>query len=364
MEGRRHLRFWLVALLVFLGAVYLLRSILLPFVVAMAVAYFLDPLCDWLDRRGMSRTWSTVAVTGLFSLAVIAVLMMIGPLVADQLISLAEKAPAYLDFLQERLSRIIEYIAQRVDPETIARAKSAAGDSAGVLIGWATGFLEGLIETGFSLANALSLLFITPVVCFYLLRDWDAMVARIDSLLPLEHAETIREQLRLVDRTLAGFVRGTASVCLLLGTFYSIGLTLAGLEFGLIVGILAGLLTFIPYVGSITGGVLSVGLALIQFDDWVRVLIVAAVFGVGQAIEGNYLTPKLVGGRVGLHPVWVIFALLAGGALFGFVGVLLAVPVAAVIGVGARFAVTRYQESRYYAGERDDGGPSGAGPTS
>jgi predicted PurR-regulated permease PerM len=361
MNGRRQWRFWLAALVVFVLAVYLLRTILLPFVMAMAIAYFLDPVCDRLERYKIGRTWATVIVTVVFSMAVIALFMLIGPLLADQLVSLAEKAPQYLQYLQQQITNAVEYLAAHVDPEMIARVKSSLGDSAGAVIGWVTAFLKSIIQTGFSLANALSLLFITPVVCFYLLRDWDSMTARIDELLPRQHAETIREQARQVDRTLSGFVRGTASVCLLLGTYYSIGLSLSGLEFGLIVGILAGLLTFIPYVGAITGGVLSVGLAMIQFDDWTRVLIVAAVFAVGQAIEGNFLTPKLVGDRVGLHPVWVMFALLAGGALFGFVGVLLAVPTAAVIGVGTRFAIDRYRESRYYMGNQVKR-PSGGRP--
>ena len=203
-------------------------------------------------------------------------------------------------------------------------------------------------------ANLISLLVITPVVAFYLLRDWDRLIARIDTWLPRDHAETIRERVREVDRTLAGFLRGQGTVCLILGLFYAIALSIAGLDFGLVVGLVAGLLSFIPYVGAIIGLVLSVGLALLQFDDWLRVAIVAGIFFVGQAVEGNFLTPKLVGESVGLHPVWIIFGLLAGGALFGFVGVLLAVPAAAVIGVGVRFALDRYLQSPYYRG---GGGP-------
>ncbi|MFQ6017021.1 MAG: AI-2E family transporter, partial [Kiloniellaceae bacterium] len=200
------------------------------------------------------------------------------------------------------------------------------------------------------------------VVAFYLLRDWDRIVGKVDGWLPRAHAGTIREQALEVDRRLAGFLRGQGTVCLLLGVFYALALSLAGLDFGLVVGLIAGLLSFIPYVGAIVGLLASVGLAVVQFDDWVRIAIVAGIFFAGQAVEGNYLTPKLVGGRVGLHPVWVIFGLLAGGALFGFVGVLLAVPAAAVIGVAVRFALDRYMASSYYLGGGNGGGaePPGA----
>jgi predicted PurR-regulated permease PerM len=208
------------------------------------------------------------------------------------------------------------------------------------------------------LINLVSLLVITPVVAFYLLRDWDRIVIQIDSWLPRRYAETIREQVRAVDATLAGFLRGQGTVCLILAIYYGLGLSLAGLDFGLVIGLVAGLLSFVPYVGAIVGLLLSVGLALVQFDAWLPIAIVAAVFILGQVVEGNFLTPKLVGESVGLHPVWIIFALLAGGTLFGFVGLLLAIPAAAVIGVGVRFALDRYLVSAYYKGPGSGGGGS------
>ena len=211
--------------------------------------------------------------------------------------------------------------------------------------------IAGVVTSSVALANLLSLLFITPVVAFYLLRDWDRLKNQTNSLLPQRHAETIRQQLALVDRTLAGFVRGQATVCLVLAAYYGIGLTVIGVDFGLVVGIGIGLISFIPYLGSITGFVVSVGIALAQFDSWLPVGLVVGLFAFGQFLEGYVLTPRLVGDRVGLHPVWVIFALLAGGSLFGFVGLLLAVPAAAVIGVLTRFAVLRYRKSRYYQGD-------------
>jgi predicted PurR-regulated permease PerM len=346
----RQARFWLIGLAALLLAVYVLRGVLLPFVAGMAVAYLLDPVCDRLERWGLSRTWATALVTALFILLAVSAVLLLVPLLASQLASLLERLPDYIEALRGQVGRLLDALQARLDPAMLDKVRDAVQSSAGRIVGWATQAVGRVLSGGVALANMLSLVVITPVVAFYLLRDWDRLIAKIDSWLPREHAETIREQVREVDRTLAGFLRGQGTVCLLLGLFYAIGLTVVGLDFGLVVGLLAGLLSFIPFVGSTVGLLASVGLAVVQFGDWVMVAVVAAIFFAGQAIEGNLLTPKLVGGRVGLHPVWVIFGLLAGGALFGFVGVLLAVPTAAVIGVGARFALTRYMASPYYRG--------------
>jgi predicted PurR-regulated permease PerM len=199
--------------------------------------------------------------------------------------------------------------------------------------------------------------FITPVVTFYLLRDWRGFTRNIDHWLPRAHAQTIREQLVAIDHILACFVRGQALVCLSLGAVYGIGLSVIGLQLGLIVGAIAGMLSFVPYMGTLTGLVVATGLALAQTQDWVLPVEVAGVFAVGNILEGYVLSPKLVGNRIGLHPVWIIFALLSGGALFGFLGILLALPVAAVTGVLARFALSRYLASGFYASEESGEGP-------
>jgi predicted PurR-regulated permease PerM len=355
MKVERQLRFWLIGFAVFLVALYLLRTVLLPFVAGMAVAYLLDPICDRLEAWGLSRTLATTVLTVLFLVVAAAAAVLLIPILAGQVVSLLERVPDSIEALRGQSARLLAIIEARVDPAMIERIESAVAGSADRLVAWGTEFLGQVISGGVALANLLSLLVITPVVAFYLLRDWDRIVPRVDSWLPREHAETIRERVREVDRTLAGFLRGQGTVCLILGLFYAIALSIAGLDFGLVVGLVAGLLSFIPYVGAIVGMVLSVGLALLQFDDWLSVAIVAGIFFVGQAVEGNFLTPKLVGESVGLHPVWIIFGLLAGGALFGFVGVLLAIPAAAVIGVGVRFALDRYLQSRYYRG---GGGPA------
>ncbi len=354
MTVERHLRFWLIGLVVFLLALYVLRGVLLPFVAGMAVAYLLDPICDRLEAWGLSRTLATTLLTVLFLVLAVAAILLLVPVLAGQVANLLERVPDYAEALRGQLAKLLAVLEARVDPAMIERIQGAAVGSADQLVAWATKVLGRVISGGVALANLISLLVITPVVAFYLLRDWDRIIARIDSWLPREHAETIRAQARDVDRTLAGFLRGQGTVCLILGVFYAIGLSIAGLDFGLVIRLVAGLLSFIPYVGAIVGLLLSVGLALVQFDDWLRIAVVAGIFFVGQAVEGNFLTPKLVGESVGLHPVWIIFGLLAGGTLFGFVGVLLAIPVAAAIGVGVRFALDRYMQSPYYHG---GGGP-------
>ena len=348
MTTERQVRFWLIGLVLTVLALFLLRAILLPFVAGMAVAYFLDPAADKLEKWGCSRTLATSIITALFFTIVILLLLLIVPLLQQQVVQFAGKVPHYLDIIKEALAGLLASVQDRVSGADLETLRKSAGDYVGQAMGWLGGVLTGLWSGGLALVNLLSLVFITPVVCFYLLRDWDIMVAKIDGWLPRHHADTIREQARLIDEILAGFVRGQGLVCLFLGAFYGIGLSLAGLDFGLVVGLGAGAISFVPYVGSIVGLVTSVGLALLQFDEWQRIAIVAGVFVVGQVLEGNFLSPKLVGDRVQLHPVWIIFALLAGGALLGFVGILLAVPVAAVAGVLSRFALGRYLASPLY----------------
>jgi predicted PurR-regulated permease PerM len=205
-----------------------------------------------------------------------------------------------------------------------------------------------------ALVNILSLMVVTPIVAFYLLADWDKLVAKVDSWLPLDHAGAIRAIFIDINTAMAGFIRGQGTVCLLLGLFYALALTVAGLKFGLVIGLGAGLLSFIPYVGALVGGALAIGLALFQFwGAWGWIAAVALVFAIGQFLEGNVLTPKLVGKSVGLHPVWLIFALSTFGTLFGFTGLLVAVPVAAALGVLTRFGIAQYQASLLFKGTED-----------
>ncbi len=361
MNPKAQWRTWLLVGGGFVLFVLLFQKILLPFVAGMAIAYFLDPATDRLQALHLPRSLAALVVLFLFGLLMIAVLLLLVPMLQAQIVELVRRLPDYLAVLQQRVLELAEMAETKLPPDDVERLRAALTEHAGIIFGWVAGVLRSVIGSGLALFNLLALLFVTPVIAFYILRDWDRLVAYVDRLLPRAHADIIREQAALVDQTLAGYVRGQATVCIVLGLFYAFGLTLAGLDFGFTVGLIAGLVSFIPYVGSIFGLVTSVGLALIQFDEIARVLVVAAIFVAGQAIEGNFLTPKLVGDRVNLHPVWVIFALFAGGALAGFVGMLLALPVAAVLGVLVRFAVGRYLASPLY-GEPDGASARSADP--
>ncbi|MEX2201423.1 MAG: AI-2E family transporter [Dongiaceae bacterium] len=352
---------WSLAILLAVGCIlYLLRGVLLPFVAGMAIAYCLDPVCDRIERMGLSRTWATAIVTVAFGVIVLVLIAVLAPLLYEQFVALVENLPRYVELIAGELDPLLAEIRQSVPGVSPSDLGSVAGTISSAMV-WIGGALGGILSGSLAFFNVVSLIFITPIVTFYLLRDWDALVAKIDSWLPPRYAPTIHQQMREIDRTLAGFARGQATICLFLAVFYGVGLTAIGLDFGLAIGVFAGVLSFIPYVGSIVGLIVSVGLAYVQFDDWVWVAVTAGIFFAGQAIEGNILQPKLLGDNVGLHPVWVIFALLAGGALFGFLGLLLAVPVMAVIGVVSRFALGCYLSSRIYdpdAADRPPGPPT------
>lgn len=350
MTSGQRLRFWLIGTVVFVLALWLLRAVLLPFVAGMAIAYFLDPVADRLQRAGLSRTLATLLITGGFFVVMVVLLILLVPVLQEQVLDFAHRMPDYIDALSKRLQPIILDLKRKLSARDIEKLRSSVGEYAGTAVTWGVELLRGLLTGGLALVSLLSLVFITPVVTFYLLRDWDDMVARVDGWLPRQHADTIRAQFREIDRTLAGFLRGQAMVCLALGTMYAVGLTLVGLDLGLVIGLVSGLVSFIPYLGTLTGFAVGVALAYAQTQDWVMPAMVTAVFVVGNLIEGNFLAPKLVGDRVGLHPVWIMFALLAGGGLFGFVGIILAVPVAAVVGVLVRFSLSHYLQSPLYRG--------------
>ncbi len=356
MTPAQTIRFWAFGALLFLVALYLLRGVLLPFVAGMAIAYFLDPLADRLERVGLSRTLATAVITlGFFSVFGILLFLLI-PVLEQQITTFVLRLPGYVVVLNERVRPLLKDIYDHLSPGEVEKLQGSIGSYAGTAAGWVLELLKGVLTGGLAVFGILSLLFITPVVTFYLLRDWDRMVATIDGWLPRHHAETIRLELREVDRTLAGFVRGQATVCIAMATFYGIALTMTGLDLGLMIGIGTGLGAFVPYVGMLIGLIASIGLAVAQGAAPHLLGGVAVVFVIGNILEGNVLTPKLVGDRVGLHAVWIIFSLLAGGALFGFVGILLAVPAASVIGVGTRFALTKYLESSLYRGGEDSDG--------
>lgn len=343
------MKYWGIAAAVFLGVLWLLGDVILPFIVGAAIAYFLDPFADRLQKIGLNRALSVGVIAVLTLIIFVVMALLVIPTLASQATALVDTAPELSRKLQTFVTERFPEVAD--ENSALRQSLTAVGESIQERGGE---LLETVLSSVSSLINVLVLFVIVPVVAVYLLYDWDRMVARIDDLLPREHAPTIRYLAREIDKTMSGFIRGMGTVCLILGTYYAVALMLAGLQFGLVVGFAAGLLTFIPYVGALVGGVLAIGLALFQFwGDWLAIGIIAGIFALGQVIEGNILTPRLVGGSVGLHPVWLIFALSVFGALFGFVGMLVAVPVAAAIGVITRFATGQYKNSQLYRGSPD-----------
>jgi predicted PurR-regulated permease PerM len=353
MHIERHIVFWIAALVLFVGLLWLLSPILLPFVVGMAIAYVLDPLANRLAKRGVSRLLAASLILGGFVLALVLLLLLIAPVLAKQLSGFIDNAPAYAQRLQSLVSDPNHPWLKRIVGDNLGGGDKSVSDLMNQAMGYLTNLLASLWTKGQALISIFSLVIITPVVAFYLICDWDSMVDAVDRLIPLPQRDTVRNLGREIDATISAYVRGQSGVCLILGSYYAVGLTLAGLSFGLLIGVISGLVSFIPYVGSLTALVLSLGVAVAQFfPEWTPIIIVAGVVLVGQFFEGNVLAPKLVGESVGLHPVWLMFALFAFSYLFGFVGLLLAVPLAAAAGVLIRFAVRRYRESPLYTGSR------------
>jgi predicted PurR-regulated permease PerM len=352
MNLRRQMAFWVGALAVFVIALWLLREILLPFVAGMALAYLLDPLVKRIEGLGIDRLIATLVIVTLFVLGFVFLILLIIPILADQLSAFIQNLPGYVGRLQELLADPSRPWLRRIVGEKFADSETSLGELVTQGAGWLTTFLRSLWSGGQALVSVFSLMVVTPVVAFYLLYDWDRMVEAIDGWIPRPHRETVRTLALEIDAAIAGFVRGQTGVCLILGSFYAVSLSLTGLNFGLLIGLVSGLISFIPYVGSLTGLVLAAGVAVAQFwPAWTSILLVIGIFFIGQFIEGYVLAPNLVGQSVGLHPVWLMFALFAFGYLFGFVGMLLAVPLAAAFGVLARFALKRYLESPLYTGE-------------
>ena len=340
------LRWWGIAALVLGVVLWSLGNVILPFIAGAAVAYFLDPVADRLEKMGCSRVVATIIITVVAIFVFVAMALILIPTFINQLSALIQAAPTYSRTIQDFLQKYIPTLMESHSPlrETLNAIATSLRAQSGHIA-------NTLISSAFSLIDILIFIVVVPVVAFYLLLDWDRMVAIIDSWLPLDHKQQLRDLAVEVDQVLAGFVRGQITVSSILGAYYAIALMLVGLQFGLVVGLIAGLVSFIPYVGALVGGVLAIGLAMFQFwaEPW-WIGVVAGIFVTGQMVEGNILTPRLIGGSVGLHPVWLMFALSVFGTLFGFVGMLVAVPTAATIGVFSRFGIRQYLEGRLYKG--------------
>jgi predicted PurR-regulated permease PerM len=344
---------------IFLGAILLLwvfRSILLPFVVGLALAYLLNPVVNWLQKVHVNRPWASMIVLTLVFGLVIGLFLALVPLVAQQILGLTGRLPGYIADLQGLVQQWAPQFNEWLGPERAQQLEGSLTDLVGKGVELVGTLTAGLAASGLTVINTIAVLFITPVVAFYLLVDWEGMMRKADELLPRQYQTEIRGVLGEIDGAMAGVIRGQGGVILVLCIYYATALSVTGLNFGLAIGLIGGLLSFVPYVGFLTGFALSMTVALVQFwpGQWVFILIVLGIYLIGQFLEANILYPKLVGQSININPVWLMFALFAFALLFGFVGLLLAVPLAAISGVLTRYAIQKYQASSLYLGT-DDG---------
>ncbi len=326
----------------------LVSKILLPFVVSMIVAYFLDPATNKLEKFCSSRTIAVIIITTTFFFIVSLASVLALPLLYDQFVEITNHIPEYLKIVNIKVIPSIADLLNKIDPDAMQKAHDAISGASLYIFDFLEKIVQNILNSGLAIVNLLSLIFITPIVTFYFLKDWPILVKKVDTLIPHRYRKTVREQMKEIDITLSGYIRGQTQVALFLATFYSIGLTLIGLNFSFFIGITTGILSFVPYVGLLFGFVISAIVAFYQFGDIFHILLVASVFILAQIIDGAFLTPSIVGNKIGLHPVWIIFGLLAGGAIFGFTGVLVAVPITAIIGVLTRFLLGEYLKSSMY----------------
>ena len=355
MTLQKQVAIWAAALILLIVFLWALSSVLLPFIAGLVLAYFLDPVADVLERLGLPRLAATLVILLCAILVLVLALIIIAPMAADQIGRFASDLPSLIQTLVQRFNEMAPAWLKDAISQSGTDIQGSVTDVAAKAAGWILTVISSIWSGGMALVNLVSLMVVTPIVAFYLLEDWDHMVAKVDSWLPRDHADTVRMLAHDINTAMAGFIRGQGTVCLLLGAFYAIGLSIAGLKFGLAIGLFAGFLTFIPYAGALIGGVLAIGVGLVQFWPEIgSILLIVAIFAAGQFIEGNFLSPKLVGKSVGLHPVWLMFALFAFGYGFGFVGLLLAVPLAAAAGVLVRFGLKQYLNSKLYLGEPVD----------
>lgn len=350
------LGFWAGFLALFVGFIWLFKSILTPFVLGVIIAYLLNPLMVNLARsKRMPRWISALMILGTFCVFMIAVAAVVGPMLFRQIQMLITNAPGYLQSLLEFAQPYLAWIQHRVGYDAIEQLGDSLKDDAGKIVEATGGIVGGIAMGGKFFIDAGTTLVLTPIVAFFMMKEWPSIVRWVESLYPRQHVVLIRGLFKKIDTKIAGFIRGQIIVAFILGGLYAVALTVAGLDYGFLIGIGAGIFSIIPLVGSTLGLFTGLVVAWFQSHDPVYAMIIAGIFMAGQFFEGNFLSPKVVGESVGLHPLWVLFALLAGGSLFGIVGMLIAVPVAAVIGVLGDFAIQQYKSSALYQKDPDAG---------
>ena len=340
--------FWGILFLLFCITVYALKSILLPFAVGITIGYLFDPLVGKLTKRGCNRTLAAILILALAAIIIIPTLVLLIGIINEQLMRFLHFLPEYISSLTKKAEPFLRELNHKFPNFNSEKIKEQLGNNASNALRVGVSTIGKIIGGGLAFLSLLSLLVITPVVTFYMLRDWKHFTKKIDDLLPKRSKTTIRKIAKDIDRVIAGFIRGQMTICLILGMFYGTALHITGLQLGFVIGFIAGIISFIPYVGSIFGFLVSMTIAFVQFDSYSSMLLIVGIFAIGQLLEGSFLTPKFIGESIGLHPVWVMFALLTGGVLLGFLGLLIAIPTAAVIGVLVRHSIENYKKSEYY----------------
>jgi predicted PurR-regulated permease PerM len=342
--------YWLIIILSISVFLFQVREILLPFFLGGVVAYFLNPVIYKLEKFKLSRGSSSALLTILFFLIISVLVISIVPIFYEQGTILTKKMPEYRAAFKANLFPKINKFAHKIDPVYLSKAQGSIENIMHSFVEFITGFVTNLFKSSLNILNLISLIFITPIITFYLLNDWERMINKIRLYLPVKYKEVMLGELKKIDTILSAYIRGQTLVCVSLACYYGLSLQLINLNYGFLIGCLTGMLAFIPYVGAAMGIVLAVIMAILQFGTFSKVMLVISIFIIGQVVEGNFITPKLVGDRIGVHPVLMLFAMLAGAVLFGFIGVLLAVPTAAIIGVLVRFMLAKYLKSSLYTG--------------
>lgn len=354
--NQKPFQFWLFISLLFLAFIWLFKGIMMPFVVGIAIAYLLNPVVESMERRKFPRWLSSLMLLSVFFVTLLVGLLIAVPVLIREMVDFIQLLPTLFAKAQTWIADTLPMIDMPANMDDVKNMDTTAlSEKMGGILSVSKGILGNILQGGLAVIGFISFLVLVPIVSFYLMVDWPRLVSKINDLVPNQNKKRIHTIFTDIDKSLSGFIRGQLTVCFLLGGFYAIALSLIGLEYGFFIGVAAGVLSLIPYIGSLFGLVASVGMAFYQFGGWEYPAIALAIFIVGQLVEGNYLTPKLVGGSVGLHPLWVIFVLMAGGALLGLLGMMIAVPVAAVIGVLVRHAIINYKDSSYYKGKNPAG---------
>lgn len=348
VSTKRQMIFWGATAALFIGFIWLFNGVLTPFVLGMVIAYLLNPFINRFSTKGIKRTTSTILILTVFFSIVTAIIVVSAPIIAKESKDLIGALPGYVDTLLDLIQPYIAMVQDFTGQGSIEDAKAFLKDNASKILSVSGGIAGGLAAGGQAFIGAMTTIVLTPLVAFFMMKEWPAITAWVEDLIPRDKEKMIKDLLKQIDQKLAGFIRGQLSVAFFLGLIYAIALTVAGLNYGFLIGVTAGFLSIIPMVGSTFGLLVAVIVAWFQAGEVNYVLIVAAIFIVGQIIEGNILSPKLLGDSVGLHPLWILFALMAGGSLFGILGMLLAVPVAAVVGVLLSFSILQYKNSPLY----------------